>query len=226
MPLPGRMSGGGTIYTDFGAWQYSFITFAKGKASGMRELAAPVVDILRKLGAPAEFSGRNDILIEGRKVSGTAQYRKNGCVVHHGSLLYAADLDEIVRSTNVSCEKLQAKGIQSVRQRVGNISDYLPAPLSMMEFKEALIKSFAADPSQIMTLEKTDIRRVRELAKRFSLIGNSFMAATLSLTWNELPGRRAVSQPSGCRWKREGSQSCISLVTFWKTPTFRGWRSC
>ena len=63
-----RMSGGGTIYTDFGAWQYSFITFAKGKASGMRELAAPVVDILRKLGAPAEFSGRNDILIEGRKV--------------------------------------------------------------------------------------------------------------------------------------------------------------
>ena len=160
-----RMSGGGTIYTDFGAWQYSFITFAKGKASGMRELAAPVVDILRKLGAPAEFSGRNDILIEGRKVSGTAQYRKNGCVVHHGSLLYAADLDEIVRSTNVSCEKLQAKGIQSVRQRVGNISDYLPAPLSMMEFKEALIKSFAADPSQIMTLEKTDIRRVRELAE-------------------------------------------------------------
>lgn len=159
-----RMSGGGTIYTDFGAWQYSFITAAEGKASGMRELAAPVVEILRKLGAPAAFSGRNDILMEGRKVSGTAQYRKNGCVVHHGSLLYAADLDEIVRSTNVSPEKLQAKGIQSVRQRVGNISDYLREPLSMTAFKEALITGFVKSSDQIVTLEKAEIQQVRQLA--------------------------------------------------------------
>lgn len=159
-----RMSGGGTIYTDFGAWQYSFITFAAENPCGMRELAAPVVDILRKLGAPAEFSGRNDIVIDGRKVSGTAQYRKNGCVVHHGSLLYASDLDEIVRSTNVNSEKLQAKGIQSVRQRVGNISDYLERPVSMMEFKETLLTGFVSDPEQIVTLERSDILRVRKLA--------------------------------------------------------------
>lgn len=159
-----RMSGGGTIYTDFGAWQYSFITSAKRSSSDMRRLAEPVVKVLRKLGASAEFSGRNDILIEGRKVSGTAQYRKKGCVVHHGSLLYASDLDEIARSTNVSSEKLKAKGIQSVRQRVGNISDYLPQPMSIQVFKEALLESFVTDPSQIIMLSREDMMRVQQIA--------------------------------------------------------------
>ena len=159
-----RMSGGGTIYTDFGAWQYSFITAAGGKAADMKRLAAPVVEALRKLGVSAEFSGRNDILIEGRKVSGTAQYRKKGAVVHHGSLLYASDLDEIARSTNVNSEKLKAKGIRSVRQRVGNISDYLPQPMSMTAFKETLIETFVKDPSQIVTLSREDILRVHQIA--------------------------------------------------------------
>lgn len=129
-----RMSGGGTIFTDLGGWQFTFIAPAQSEQISFREYTEPVIEVLQSLGVEAYFDGRNDIMVDGKKVSGNAQYMRNGFVVHHGSLLYSTDLDMLERSTVSNEEKLQSKGVSSVREHVGNISDYFTDPLSMTEF--------------------------------------------------------------------------------------------
>ena len=125
-----RMSGGGTIYTDLGGWQYSFITRTDKNEISFAEYIAPVIDALQTVGVKAEFNGRNDLVINGKKFSGTAQYMHNGFTVHHGSLLYDTDLEELVKSTTVDEYKILSKGIKSVRDRVTNISEHMEAPVS------------------------------------------------------------------------------------------------
>lgn len=121
-----RMSGGGTIYTDLGGWQFSFIQPQSEKEIEFIRFIKPVVAALNHLGIPASFNGRNDLVVDGKKFSGNAQYKQDGFVVHHGSLLFDTDLEAIVKSTTVPDIKLISKGIQSVRERVCNLKDYLP----------------------------------------------------------------------------------------------------
>lgn len=94
-----RMSGGGTIYTDLGGWQFTFIEHSDQTQIDFSQYIGPVVDAVRELGADAGFNGRNDLLIGGRKFSGNAQYRLPGCIVHHGSLLYDTDLAQMAAAT-------------------------------------------------------------------------------------------------------------------------------
>ena len=117
-----RMSGGGTIYTDLGGWQFTFIEHSDQTQIDFSQYIGPVVDAVRELGADAGFNGRNDLLIGGRKFSGNAQYRLPGCIVHHGSLLYDTDLAQMAAATTVDPYKIQSKSIKSVRDRVTNIS--------------------------------------------------------------------------------------------------------
>ena len=119
------MSGGGTIYTDEGGWQYTFIQRDEEHEIRFQEFMEPVIRALRSLGLPAEFNGRNDILVGGRKISGNAQYKLAGSTVHHGSLLFDTDIEEMVRSTTVDPYKIISKSIRSVRERVTNIRHHL-----------------------------------------------------------------------------------------------------
>ena len=97
-----RMSGGGTIYTDMGGWQFTFIEQGDTNEIHFQAYTKPIVDALRALGVPADFNGRNDLLIDGRKVSGNAQYKLAGSTVHHGSLLFDTDIEQMVASTTVA----------------------------------------------------------------------------------------------------------------------------
>ena len=108
------------------------------------------------MGVDAYFDGRNDILVDGKKVSGNAQYMRNGFVVHHGSLLYSTDLEMLERSTVSDEKKLMAKGIKSVRERVGNISDFIEKPMSMTEFRDMIIERFIKYESQRVSLTADD----------------------------------------------------------------------
>lgn len=159
-----RMSGGGTIFTDLGGWQFTFIAPAQSEQISFREYTEPVIEVLQSLGVEAYFDGRNDIMVDGKKVSGNAQYMRNGFVVHHGSLLYSTDLDMLERSTVSNEEKLQSKGVSSVREHVGNISDYFTDPLSMTEFRDRIIAKFITDDSQVIQLMPEDIERLEEIA--------------------------------------------------------------
>ena len=79
-----RMSGGGTIYTDLGGWQFSFIQHREAGEIEFGQYIAPVIGALEEMGVTASFNGRNDLTIDGRKFSGNAQYRLGDCIVHHG----------------------------------------------------------------------------------------------------------------------------------------------
>lgn len=135
-----RRSGGGTIYTDPNGWQFSyFFPGAKGEDAGFSESAEGILRALRALGVPAEFNGRNDITADGRKISGNARHVHPQGVLHHGSLLFDTDFEEMERAISLSPDKVISKGISSVRQRVANISEFLPAPMTALEFKARML---------------------------------------------------------------------------------------
>jgi len=125
-----RQSGGGTIYTDMGSLLYTFILPYKNEHSPIdvlrKHVAAPVIFALRQLGVAAELIGRNDILVDGKKISGLAQYAKNGKILTHGSLLYNTNLDMLTELITANPEKFQSKALASVRSRVENIVNYIP----------------------------------------------------------------------------------------------------
>lgn len=131
-----RMSGGGTIYTDLGGWQFSFIQHKEAGEIEFGQYIAPVIGALGEMGVRASFNGRNDLTIDGRKFSGSAQYRLGDCIVHHGSLLFDTDIRQMAEATTPDSYKITSKSIKSVRDRVTNISDHLPVPMDPETFKE------------------------------------------------------------------------------------------
>lgn len=134
-----RMSGGGAVYHDLGNLNYSFI-IGNGKTDlfDFGKYAKPIVDLLVQQGVDAHISGRNDLLIGEKKFSGTAQYVKNHKLLHHGTLLYHSELEHLVEALNVSGEKIESKGIKSIRSRVTNIQEHMPDKLSLPEFWKLL----------------------------------------------------------------------------------------
>ncbi|MDR1730510.1 MAG: lipoate--protein ligase [Synergistaceae bacterium] len=132
-----RNSGGGAVYHDLGNINYSFVMPDAGDFD-FAFFSQPIIRFLGELGVHAELSGRNDLTIEGRKVSGGAQYRKNGVVLHHGTLLYDANLEILSQALRPSEDKFQSKAVKSTRGRVGNIRPFLREPLSMTEFWDRL----------------------------------------------------------------------------------------
>lgn len=144
-----RLTGGGAVFHDLGNVNFTFITDAQSDGIDFSRFAVPVIGYLAKLGVSAELDGRNDILVDGRKISGNAQCvraRPDGMkrLMHHGTLLYSADISDMSGALNVNREKLVTKGIASVKSRVANIRDLSPslADVEADGFIESLI-SFA-----------------------------------------------------------------------------------
>lgn len=149
-----RNSGGGTVYTDPYCWQFSFITWKNaGQVKDFRDFTKPVVEALIKLGVNAEFSGRNDLHCEGKKFSGNAQYGMKDRFLHHGTILYDTNLENLVRSLNVTDEKIISKGIKSVRERVTNIKPHLNKDMSSHDFRDTMISLLRADMEEIKLSE-------------------------------------------------------------------------
>ena len=130
-----RNTGGGAVYHDMGNLNYSFITDASAPENrSAAPFTTPVVAALKGLGLDAEASGRNDILVSGHKVSGTAQHLLKGRILHHGTLLFDSDLSTVSGALNPDPTKFQSKGIKSVRSRVGNIRQFLAKDITLLEF--------------------------------------------------------------------------------------------
>ena len=112
---------GGAVYHDRGNLNFSFII--NGEADRV-ELCRPVIDVLRSIGVVAEISGRNDILVGGRKISGTAMCSHGGRSLFHGTLLISANLEAMSEALRADENKLMGHGVKSVRSRVANLSEY------------------------------------------------------------------------------------------------------
>jgi lipoate---protein ligase len=135
-----RLSGGGAVYHDKGNLNFSFITKDDGDSfHNFRKFTEPVVKALQSLGVNAELSGRNDLLAEGRKISGNAQFSTKGRMFSHGTLLFDSEMDHIVSALKVRKDKIESKGIKSVRSRVANITEFLKEKMDIVEFKRIIL---------------------------------------------------------------------------------------
>lgn len=161
-----RNSGGGTIYTDMGAWQFTFIEKNyKENGISFAKFTNPIVQALRKENIDAHFNSRNDLLIGNRKFSGNAQYRKNNTMLHHGSILFNTDIKAMVESITVAEDKIIAKGIKSVRERVINISEVMDKNITSKGFRDIMLKNLLKD-SKIYTLTDEDILDVNKIKEK------------------------------------------------------------
>lgn len=162
-----RLSGGGAVYHDFGNLNFTFITKTEGDCLNNYKLfTTPVIQALRKIGVPAEFSGRNDIVIEEKKISGNAQYYHGDRMFHHGTLLFQADLTAVGKALQVNPLKMQSKGVKSVRARVCNISEYLSQSITVFQFRDLLLEELigteGAERLSFTPLEKEQIVKLSE----------------------------------------------------------------
>lgn len=159
-----RTTGGGAVYHDLGNLNYSFLTdLGDGKELSISRFTRPVVEVLRELGLDAEASGRNDILVSGRKVSGTAQRVFGDRILHHGTLLYDSDLDAAALALRVDPQKFRSKSTKSVHSRIGNIRPLLPQDMSLPDFWQALKGRLTGGTASTELLQPRELETVKRI---------------------------------------------------------------
>lgn len=163
--LARRISGGGTVFHDVGNLNFSFIV-DKNEYDLHRQLSV-ILEAARSFGIEAEFSGRNDIIVDGKKFSGNAFCHRRGGSFHHGTLLIDVDKENLAKYLQVSKEKIQSKGVKSVRSRVCNLTEYNPE-VNIQNMTDALIRAFEKEYGKASpyVLPAGAGEEVRGLAKR------------------------------------------------------------
>lgn len=159
-----RVTGGGAVYHDLGNLNYTIVGRSENLERDYPEYAALLMKALQTLGVPATLSGRNDILVEGKKVSGFAKRVCKDRLMVHGTLMYQVDVDVLTHVLNPSPTKLQSKGVSSVRSRVANLREYLPQIADVRMFSqqlEAILSNHYTDAEY--RLSDTDLGHIRQL---------------------------------------------------------------
>jgi len=152
-----RISGGGTVYHDLGNLNFSFLTrFDSSKVNNFEQFTKPIVEALQSLGVAAELTGRNDIVVDGRKISGNAQFSTTKSMFSHGTLLFDTDLSKAANALQVKADKIESKGIKSVRSRIANIREFLTSELDMTEFKKIILEYIFKTKGDIPKFKMTE----------------------------------------------------------------------
>lgn len=159
-----RKSGGGCIYADKGCIQFSYISRSVNANKAFADYMQRMADLLKGLKIDAQLSGRNDILINGTKVSGCAFYQLSNRSVLHNSLLFDTQLDHLSNALTPAKEKLQSKGVASVRQRVTNVATY--TQLDILAFMDYVRQEMCG--TEVLELTEEDMKGVAEIEKELS----------------------------------------------------------
>ncbi|HCT29940.1 MAG TPA: lipoate--protein ligase [Bacteroidales bacterium] len=171
VPVIRRLSGGGTVYHDLGNVNYSFIiNGSEGNLVDFKKHTKPIIDVLTSLGVDAHIGGKNDIRVGDKKISGNAEHIYKNRVLHHGTLLFNSNLDELNESIKVNKNTYTDKAVKSIRSHVANINEYLNDDISIGKFKELLIDHVKMlFPNAVdYQLNQNDITSINELiSKKF-----------------------------------------------------------
>ncbi len=158
-----RPTGGGCVYADHRNTMFSIITKRSNKEFTFKTYLSKIIDSMKLLNINIEFSGRNDLLFEGKKISGNAFLQNKYGMLMHGTFLYDCDLETMVRAITPSDEKLVSKGVDSVRSRVTNLKPYLNGLT-----QEQLIKHFENTlTNQTYFLSDQEVEIINEMAKKY-----------------------------------------------------------
>lgn len=163
-----RLSGGGAVYHDLGNLNFSFITKDDGDSfHNFKKFTEPVVEVLHQIGVPAELKGRNDLLVGERKISGNAQFSTKGRMFSHGTLMFDSEIDHVVSALKVRKDKIESKGIKSIRSRVANISEFMDEKVTIEEFKQLILRHIFDGSDQIeeYVLTDEDWEKIHELSR-------------------------------------------------------------
>lgn len=190
-----RLSGGGAVYHDLNNLNYTIISNnTQEGAVDFQTFSKPVIDTLAKLGVKAEFTGRNDLEINGQKFAGNAQAYYKGRMMHHGCLLFDVDMSVLGQALKVSKDKIESKGIKSVRARVTNIVDHLSDKITVQEFSDAILAQMKEEYPEMDEYVLSDA----ELSEIQAMRDNQF--ATWDWTYGKAPEytiERGVRYPAG-----------------------------
>ena len=160
-----RVTGGGAVYHDLGNLNYTIVGRSEDLERDYPEYAGLMMKALQHLGVPATLSGRNDILVEGRKVSGFAKRVCKNRLMVHGTLMYHVDLEVLTQALCPPATKLQSKGIASVRSRVANLSEYLPKLTDIQQFSHRLEEILSNQyTDQEYVLDANELEKIQRLA--------------------------------------------------------------
>lgn len=159
-----RLTGGGAVYHDNNNLCYTIIAPNNNNENKYKSFTEPVIKYLNSLGVKACFSGRNDIVIDGKKISGNAQTVYKNRVLHHGTLLFNTDMSELTCSLKENKLKIESKGIKSIRARVTNIFDALPNKMTINDFKLGLENYFTKDTERYVFKEE-DLKGIDKLVR-------------------------------------------------------------
>ena len=160
-----RLSGGGAVYHDKGNLNFTFIVDqADAPGLNFKIFVEPVIQALARFGVHAEFTGRNDLTIDGMKFSGNSQYARRGRLLHHGCIMLDSNLTSVADALRVKEAKFDSKAVKSVRSRVTTINAHAPAPISMEDFKGALKEcAMASGALEPCTLTEEDLAAIQKL---------------------------------------------------------------
>ena len=160
-----RLSGGGAVYHDKGNLNFTFVVDqGSNPAFNFKIFVQPVVEALARFGVHAEFTGRNDLTIDGMKFSGNAQYARHGRLLHHGCIMLDSNLTSVADALRVKEAKFDSKAVKSVRSRVTTINAHAPSPISMADFKGALRAcAMASGELEPYALTEADVLAVQKL---------------------------------------------------------------
>jgi lipoate-protein ligase A len=171
IPVIRRISGGGTVYHDFGNLNFTFILNSKkGKQVDFRKYTLPVIEFLATLGVRAEFEGKNDLKVNGFKISGNAEHVYREKVLHHGTLLFSSHLDDLRSSLRKDRTSYSSRAVESNPSPVMNLRDITRDVNDIFEFRTTMLEFFLSregntliklsekDKSEIYMLEKTKYR--------------------------------------------------------------------
>jgi lipoate-protein ligase A len=171
IPVIRRISGGGTVYHDFGNLNFTFIlNSSKGKQVDFRKYTLPVIEFLATLGVRAEFAGKNDLKVNGLKISGNAEHVYREKVLHHGTLLFSSVLEDLKGSLRKDKSPYSTRAVESNPSPVMNLREVTTDVNDIIDFRKKMLKYFLGfkgntlteltekEKSEIYTLEKTKYR--------------------------------------------------------------------
>ena len=172
IPVARRISGGGTVFHDLGNLNFAFITNEKeGELVNYRKATGPVIEAMRLMGLEVHLGKRNELLLNGLKISGTASHVYKQRVLHHGTLLFSSEMENLSSALNTARNSFSDRAVKSVRSKVTNIQDHLTEAMEMEEFQTRLFHAVSKglDAALPYQYSERDLEEIRNLSNtRFS----------------------------------------------------------
>jgi lipoate-protein ligase A len=189
IPVIRRLSGGGTVYHDLGNLNYTFImNGTEGNLVNFRRFAQPIIDVLHGVGVDARLEGKNDLRVNGKKISGNAEHVYKNRVLHHGTLLVESNLVNLGMALKAPTNRYSDRAVQSIRSVVANLNDYLDRPVTADDMANRILGYMALlfPKSARYELSDSEQEGMANWPNRSTPPGNGTLA-TRRRTWCKTP---------------------------------------